>query len=123
MNAARLEQFLQTAPSDHRWAIEFRDSSWLCEAVYSILWKHNAALCIHDLIKNHPRRQTADWIYLRFHGDQNHAGKYTRQRLAAEAAEIRDHLDHGLDVFVYFNNDVHGHAIQNATDLRRLVSG
>lgn len=122
LNASRLDEFLLAAPADHRWAIEFRDPSWLCEAVYSTLWKHSAALCVHDLIKNHPRRQTADWTYIRFHGDQNHAGKYTRQRLLTEAAAIRDYLERGLDVFVYFNNDVHGYAVENAADLRRFVS-
>ena len=33
------------------------------------------------------------------------------------------YLAEGLDVFAYFNNDAHGHAVQNAADLRRYARG
>ena len=65
----RLAGFLNVAPTDHRWAVEFRDPRWLCEAVFAILNEHRCALCIHDMIENHPRLVTAGWVYLRFHGD------------------------------------------------------
>jgi uncharacterized protein YecE (DUF72 family) len=34
---------------------------------------------------------------------------------------MAQYLADGLDVFAYFNNDVHGHAVQNAADLKRYV--
>ena len=118
---ARLEAFLQAAPRDVRWAFEFRDPSWLCEAVYATLARHGAALCIHDLLARHPRRVTAGWVYLRYHG-LRYAGSYSPQKLAAEAARIRRWLDAGLDVYAYFNNDAGGCALANATDLRRYCA-
>ena len=118
----RLAAFLQAAPGTYRWAIELRDPRWLCDEVYAILRRAAVALCIHDLIPDHPRHLTTDWVYLRFHGG-NDGGSYTPQALMAQACQIAQYLADGLDVFAYFNNDAHGHAVQNAADLKRYVSG
>lgn len=122
VNVERLAGFLEAAPADLRWAVEFRDPTWLCEAVYDVLRAHNAALCLHDMIPKHPRVVTADWVYLRFHGGEPE-GSYSRQALTAAARRVRAHLADGLDVHAYFNNDVGGHAVSNAADLRRYVLG
>lgn len=117
----RLADFLNAAPIEVRWALEFRDKSWLREEIYQILREHKAALCLHDLIEDHPMQITADWIYLRFHGaGEKYGGCYSPQRLSAEARKIRAWLEEGYDVFAYFNNDAHGYAPQNAADLRRF---
>ncbi len=121
VDAERLSGFLSSVPPGQRWAVEFRDASWLRDDIYSILQKHNAALCFHDMIEDHPQNVTAQWIYWRFHGTAGHAGNYSREQLRARAEVIKRYLDRGLDVFVYFNNDVHGYAIANALELRRLA--
>ncbi len=118
----RLQTFLKAAPSSVRWAFEFRDPSWLCEEVFSILQNQNAALCIHDMIDNHPRRVTADWVYLRFHGNR-YSGSYDRQTLKSQGRWIKQQLDDGRDVFAYFNNDAQGYAVQNAAELNQYVTG
>ncbi len=120
VDTARLGGFLDAAGGRHRWVLEFRNPTWLCEDVYALLRRHNAALCIHDLLPDHPRVVTADWVYLRFHGGPG--GTYTHQALTAVAGRVRDHLEAGRDVYVYFNNDVHGHAVRNALDLKRYIS-
>lgn len=116
----RLAAFLCKAPRRHRWAIEFRDPRWLCPQVYQVLQAHNAALCIHDMLKEHPRRLTADWTYLRFHGN-GYSGSYSHQALSARARWIKDRLAEGTDVYAYFNNDDQGYAVRNALDLRRYL--
>jgi uncharacterized protein YecE (DUF72 family) len=122
VDVKRLADFLNAAPDTYRWAIEFRDPRWLCEAIYTLLRRHNAALCIHDLIPGHPHQVTADWVYLRFHG-VSHGGNYPPQMLGALAREIAAYLVDSLDVFAYFNNDVHGYAVHNAMALRRYIEG
>lgn len=72
------------------------------------------------MIENHPRRITADWIYLRFHGD-HYSGSYTSQALKVQAKWIKQQLGEGKDVFAFFNNDAEGCAIRNAAELRRYV--
>lgn len=119
-NPARLDAFLRAAPRRLRWAVEVRDPSWLASEVYAVLERHGAALCIHDLIERHPRVVTADFVYQRFHGE-DYGGSYSPQALSAEATRIADFARQGLDVYVYFNNDRGGHAVDNAMDLRRYV--
>lgn len=121
VNIPRLESFLAAAPRAIRWAVEFRDSRWLCPEVFAILERHQAALCIHDMIEDHPRTVTATWTYLRYHGE-HYGGSYTPQRLAADARWIRKQLASGKDVFAYFNNDAQGYAVRNAADLKRQVT-
>jgi uncharacterized protein YecE (DUF72 family) len=121
VNIPRLESFLAAAPRAVRWAVEFRDSRWLCPEVFAILERHRAALCIHDMIEDHPRTVTATWTYLRYHGE-HYGGSYTPQRLAADARWIRNQLASGKDVYVYFNNDAQGYAVRNAADLKRRLT-
>lgn len=116
----RLAGFVARLPATVRWAIEFRDPSWLIDPVFELLAERNVALCIHDMLPDHPRRLTADFAYLRFHGER-YGGSYTPQALAAHARRVRAWLAEGIDVYAYFNNDAEGHAVRNAADLRRYA--
>ncbi|MDT0690285.1 DUF72 domain-containing protein [Salegentibacter sp. F188] len=116
-NIERLKEFLQVTPKSIRWAIEIRDPDWLSEELYELLREHNAALVLHDMIPDHPRVITADWTYMRFHG-KNYSGNYSKKHLNEIADEVRGYVDDGLDVFVYFNNDLEGHAVRNALSLK-----
>jgi len=121
VNPPRLEQFLEALATELRWAFEFRDPSWLCEEVYALLARHGAALCIHDMIPDHPQRITTDWVYLRFHGD-HYRGSYSAGELRTQAGEIGAHLAAGRDVYAYFNNDEAGYAAANALTLKRYLN-
>lgn len=122
VDAARLQAFLEATPSDQRWAVELRDERWLCDAVFALLEKHNAALVVHDMIDDHPDEATADWAYLRFHGPRgDYRHSYSPQKLTAIARRVRRHRDTGRDVYAFFNNDDKGHAVNNALALRRYV--
>ena len=122
----RLDEFLDAAPTALRWAIEFRDRSWLHDDVFEVLARHGAALCIHDLLADHPWVRTTDWTYVRFHGPDTtspYHGRYTGRRLWRAAERVGCWLDEGADVYAYFNNDVGGHAVTDARWLRdRLTS-
>lgn len=119
-NYPRLEEFLQETPRDLRWAIEIRDPDWFSEEFYELLRKYNAPLVFHDMIKDHPRELTADWVYMRFHG-QNYSGSYSKEELESTADEIRKYKEMGKDVFVYYNNDLDGHAIRNVITLKEIL--
>lgn len=120
-NPERLDQFLCEAPKQERWVLEFRDPDWLQDAVFDVLEKHGAALCIHDMIPDHPQRLTTDWTYLRFHGHK-YTGSYSNDFLAAEADRIQSWLNDGKDVYAYFNNDENAHAVHNALALKRYLT-
>ena len=122
---ARLEEFLAAAPRDMRWAVEMRDPSWLHEDIYAVLRAFGAALCIHDLLPEHPWVLTTDWTYVRFHGPRalevKYVGRYGRNRLTPAAVRMNEWLAAGIDVYAYFNNDYDGHAVHDAQTLRTLL--
>lgn len=121
-NTERLDELLSAAPKTMRWAVELREPSWLHDDTFAVLARHNAALCIHDLLADHPWELTADWTYLRFHGPdaltRKYWGRYDGRRLWRTADRLGALLDEGLDVYAYFNNDYQGHAVRDATWLR-----
>jgi uncharacterized protein YecE (DUF72 family) len=121
-NVERLDEFLSAAPTSLRWAVELREASWLHDDVFDVLRRHRAALCVHDLLADHPFVMTSDWTYLRFHGpdaiNQPYHGAYGAGRLHRWAQRLAPVLEGGGDVYAYFNNDWYGHAVSDATVLR-----
>ncbi len=125
-NAERLDEFLSCAPASMRWAVELREPSWLHDDVFEVLRRHRAALCVHDLLADHPFELTTDWTYVRFHGPdalrQAYHGAYGDRRLEEWVTRLGGELDAGHDVYAYFNNDWHGHAVEDALRLRRALA-
>ncbi|MDP9074051.1 MAG: DUF72 domain-containing protein [Actinomycetota bacterium] len=128
-NAERLDEFLTMAPANRRWAVELREPTWLHDEVYDVLAKHGAALCIHDLLANHPwELTTTAWTYVRFHGpnavEHPYQGRYGPDGLFWMAERLSSWLAQGVDVYAYFNNDDSGFAVQDglwlADRLRRV---
>jgi uncharacterized protein YecE (DUF72 family) len=103
---------------------EFRNLDNLTDEVIAMLKAHNAALCFSDYpgaVTTGP--VTADLIYIRRHGPADtYSSRYDRNRLEEDAACIRNWLQKGKDVYVYFNNDVDGFAVQNAAELLNLLA-
>ena len=127
-NVERLDEFLTvatTTATDIRWAVELREPSWLHDDVYECLRRHRTALCIHDLLADHPWELTTDWTYVRFHGpdalNRKYWGLYGGRRLAKPAARMAAWLQDGRDVYAYFNNDHQGNAVTDATWLRKRL--
>lgn len=123
LNLDRLADFLAILPKDHRFVVEFRDESWNTTEVYKLLRRHNVALCIHDWREMPwPKELTADFTYIRFHGSGScYGGNYPDEHLRQWADRIRSWQPQLREVFVYFNNDIGGHAIRNARSLREML--
>jgi uncharacterized protein YecE (DUF72 family) len=124
---ARLDFFLGLLPDWMRVAVEFRHPSWHDEAVYALLERHGAAYCVMSGA-GLPcvLRATAPFVYVRLHGPDDahlYAGSYPDADLRWWADRIGEWARDGRDVYVYFNNDGHGHAVRNAATLRALTGG
>lgn len=122
---ARLESFLQLLPGDLLHAFEFRHPSWYSEEALALLDRYGAGLCIMDLPGlASPLRVTGRLAYVRFHGPQRaYEGSYSEEELAAWARRVRGFLAEGRPAYLYFNNDAHGYAVQNALRLREMLGG
>jgi uncharacterized protein YecE (DUF72 family) len=124
---ARLGYFLERLPRWIRVAVEFRHPSWHDEHVFGMLEHHGAAYCVMSGA-GLPcvLRATAPFVYVRLHGPDPHhlyGGSYSDADLAWWADRLREWEGAGREVFVYFNNDGHGHAVRNAGALRHCVGG
>jgi uncharacterized protein YecE (DUF72 family) len=51
-----------------------------------------------------------------------YAGSYDTKELRRWAGHIHNWDAQGRDVLVYFNNDLGGHAVRNARELKAMVS-
>ena len=125
MNIERLSDFLAELPREHRYVIEIRDESWLVKEVYEALRQFNVGFCIHDLAHMQtPLEITADFTYVRFHGPgaAKYRGSYADSALRQWAETISKWRVANVDSYVYFNNDIGGHAIRNAQTLKQLLS-
>jgi uncharacterized protein YecE (DUF72 family) len=117
----RLDRFLGRLPPG-RHAVEFRDPDWYSLETCAVLARHGAALCEHDLVARDPPRLTGGFRYVRFHGTTGrYAGRYGAAALRRHARDYLASAARGEDVFVYFNNDLGGHAVRDALDLLALV--
>ena len=122
LDPERLERFLAMLPRDLRFTLEFRHDSWLVPAVFELLRAHRIALCIPD----HPKLPksfeiTSDFTYIRMHLPPHGLG-YGRRALEPWSDRVIEWRRGGLDVFLYFNNDIGGHAVKDAQTLISLVA-
>jgi uncharacterized protein YecE (DUF72 family) len=119
---ARLETFLTRLPPGLRFTLEFRHDSWFVPVVFTLMERHQVALCIADSPKMPQSLElTADFTYVRFHHGPHGMG-YPTQTLEGWAERINGWRRKGLDVLAYFNNDADAWAIRNARTLRSLLS-
>lgn len=119
----RLKAFLKALPVSGRYAFEFRNPTWHVPAVMDLLKEHNAAFCIYELGGfSSPFTLTADFAYVRLHGPGPGAyqGRYSPEDLRTWAHRIRGWFRTLKAVYVYFDNDEHGYAPENAEALLRM---
>jgi uncharacterized protein YecE (DUF72 family) len=121
-----LKDFLDLVKSGPgRWvprlAFEFRHSSWFCDPVYHLLNDYQAALCLADWDGCPTVGFTdIDFLYIRRHSGRN-GGDYARDQIEGDAGFIKNQLDQGKTVYVYYNNDFNAYAIKNARELLASV--
>ncbi|CAM3015009.1 sensor histidine kinase [Mycobacterium intermedium] len=121
----RLDSFLASVPPSIRVAVELRHPSWDDPAVYEVLEKHRAAYVVMSgaNLACVPRA-TTDLVYVRMHGPEPasmYTGSYTLDDLRCWAERITEWDHQGRGVWMYFNNDLGGHAVRNALTLLEIL--
>jgi uncharacterized protein YecE (DUF72 family) len=122
-HSARLESFLRLLPRDVSCAFEFRDKSWFADDTFEQLRCSGAAFCSFDSPKlKSPLIATAPFAYMRFHGSEAmYGGDYSTRQLEKSAKRLNELAAGVDDIYVYFNNDLFGHAVRNAIALSDMV--
>jgi len=118
-----LQDFLSSLPPEYQHVIEFRHESWINDAVFDILRKHNAGLCVFDMPGfGCPLIATSDFAYVRFHGSEGlYSSCYSDQGLSQWAQRIA-RLERDVKAsYIYFNNDADAFAVKNAITLENYL--
>jgi uncharacterized protein YecE (DUF72 family) len=107
-----------------RHAIEIRHDSFVDERFLELLRRHDIGLVVADTAGKWPRlfETTSDFVYVRLHGDiKIYTSGYTPRALGEWAKRIRAWDRAGLDVYVYFDNDVKVRAPFDALNLMQRL--
>ena len=125
LDIGRLSAFLSLLPGNMRHAVEFRHPSWFVCDVRNLLVRQGVSFCISDGPDGH---QSPDWVssqnvYMRFHGPEwQYGGQYPSEQLVEWAKKIERYVKEGLSVVAFFNNDAQGYAVNDAKQLKSLLS-
>ena len=116
------DRALTTVSADRplRHALEVRHRTFTKEATAPLLAAHDIALVVADTAGRWPFLEavTSDHVYVRLHGDvELYTSGYTPAALDKWSERCRAWAADGLDVYVYFDNDVKGYAPHDAEEL------
>ena len=123
LERARLLRTLDRFPDGMRVAVEFRHASWFTDEIRRDLTERGVALCLADRRGVlGPVWRTASWTYLRFHqGLARPRPSYGDAALAGWAERLAAQWGPGDECWVYFNNDHHAAAPNDAARFARHV--
>jgi len=122
-NVERLDAFLARLPHDLEQVVEFRHKSWYDEDVLRVLDRHGVGFVAHDLKGLvSPRWASGRTAYVRFHGTAGkYHGRYPDEALLEWTDWLVEQKGHGRSAWAYFNNDIHGHSIEDARTLKSMI--
>jgi uncharacterized protein YecE (DUF72 family) len=102
---------------------EFREKSWYVPETYDLLDRYGAGFVVHDMAASISERiAVGPVVYVRFHGGEGkYWGRYSDERLLGWTDWLVDQARQGRTCWCYFNNDIHGHAIEDARTLKAMV--
>lgn len=116
-NLKNLENFFKQIDPFFRFAIEFRNLSWLNNETWDLLKKYNIAYTIVDEPLLPPNiHLTTDFTYFRWHGKGKSPWfdyKYTKEEIDPWVPKVEETAKKVKKVYGYFNNHYHGYAPEN----------
>jgi uncharacterized protein YecE (DUF72 family) len=107
-----------------RHSLEVRHKSFATPSFTDLLREHQVAVVVADTAGKWPliREVTADFAYLRLHGDKElYTSGYSEEALRGWAATITGWADAGHDIYAYFDNDAKVHSPFDAMSLADLL--
>lgn len=105
-------------------ALEPRHKSWLNAQAINLLKRFQITWVFADSGGRFPMAEeiTARDIYIRFHGpDGSYATSYTQDALEVYADKCFRWSAEGHRLWLFFNNDIHGYAVENARTIKKIL--
>ena len=120
----KMDDFLRRLPSDHHFALEFRNKTWLAEDAYQLLSHYNVAtVAVDEPLLPPDVRLTSDIAYVRWHGRGEkmwYNYRYSKDELAAWIPGLKE-MSKNAEIYGYFNNHYHGYAPENCIDILKML--
>lgn len=120
------ESFLEILPREYRYALEFRNKTWINRGIEArkIMKKFNVASVILDSpLLPVDTTLTSDFAYVRWHGRGKKVWynyRYSKEELKSWKPRIKE-LSEKVEVFGYFNNHYHGYAPENCMEILEML--
>jgi uncharacterized protein YecE (DUF72 family) len=122
-----MEAFFRILPSQVKWAVEFRDLSWMREETWALLKKYGIAYAIVDEPLLPPEvHLTAGFAYFRWHGKGGRPWynyRYHVEELEPWVPKVKEAAEKIKTVYGYFNNHYHGYAVENCLHILEMLEG
>ena len=122
--AERFFEIVKNNYQEYEFVLEVRHPTWLREESLTLMTKYQIGFVISQSEDKFPYSEmiTAKNIYIRFHGPgQLYASSYPEGMLKEFAKKFKKWVKEDHCIWAYFNNDIHGYAIENAKRLMELT--
>jgi len=120
-----MEDFLKILPTNIRFAVEFRDLSWMRDETWRLLRKYEVAYTIVDEPLLPPEvHVTSKIAYLRWHGRGTRPWynyRYSVDDLEPWIPKVKEVAGKVETVYGYFNNHYHGYAVENCLQVLEML--
>ena len=116
-NLENLESFFELLDPMFRYAVEFRNVSWMKDETWALLKKYDVAYTIVDEPLLPPEAHlTANFAYFRWHGRGEHIWfdyRYSKEELEKWVPKVQETSKSVKKIYGFFNNHYHGYAPEN----------
>jgi uncharacterized protein YecE (DUF72 family) len=120
-----MDSFFKILPAQVKFAVEFRDNSWMREDTWTLLQKHKVAYTIVDEPLLPPEvHLTSGMAYFRWHGQGTRPWynyRYKAEELEPWIPKLQETTRKVDRVFGYFNNHYHGYAVENCLQVLEML--
>ena len=120
-----LEDFFKILPTHVKFAVEFREPSWMRQETWTLLEKYHVAYTIVDEPLLPPEIHiTSEMAYFRWHGQGTRPWynyRYHAAELEPWVPKMREVAEKVEKVYGYFNNHYHGYAVENCLQVLEML--
>lgn len=116
--------FLREQYPHQAFAFEARHISWFSTEALDLLREKEITFVIASSGKRFPGLETttSDTVYFRLHGEEKlYDSHYSDAQLEKYAFMIKDWLEDGKNIWMFFNNTMHAQAIGDSDKLRAML--